>query len=186
MMKTCTKCHNTKTLEDFHKDAMGKEGRRASCKECDLLRKRTQYNTDPIFKDKVRTYQRGRSEHYSKLNKAWRENNKVSVRDRVREKYQSNMLTRASVKANSAQYRRSKVSAQPKWLSEKDKERIKDIYLLAEDLQIISGQKYQVDHIIPLRGKTVCGLHVPWNLQILPADINLAKGNKYEDEHQPT
>ena len=69
--------------------------------------------------------------------------------------------------------------ATPSWLTKEHKKLIADLYIHAEDCFVTSGEQYQVDHIIPLKGKVVCGLHVPWNLQVLPADLNLKKSNRF-------
>jgi len=42
------------------------------------------------------------------------------------------------------------------------------------------GEKWHVDHVLPLRGKKISGLHVHTNLQLLPGAENIAKGAKYE------
>jgi hypothetical protein len=81
--------------------------------------------------------------------------------------------------SKAARRRASKLSATPAWLCEEHKQKIDYFYWLARDLTTVSGETYHVDHIVPLKGKSVCGLHVPWNLQILPADINLSKSNKF-------
>lgn len=63
--------------------------------------------------------------------------------------------------------------ATPSWA---DLDKIKAICDAAAELQAVTGVKYHVDHIVPLRGKTVCGLHCEANLQVLPALDNLVKG----------
>lgn len=71
--------------------------------------------------------------------------------------------------------------ATPSWLSEVDKRRIREYYVKAAELTEYLGEAYHVDHIVPLCGKTVCGLNVPWNLQLLTARENCAKGNRLEE-----
>jgi len=66
--------------------------------------------------------------------------------------------------------------ATPKWLTPEQRAEIRAFYVRAKAM----GEGYQVDHIVPLRGRGVCGLHVPWNLQILTKAENIAKGNRYE------
>lgn len=71
-----------------------------------------------------------------------------------------------------------KKEAQPKWLDEFELLWLDEIYDLAR------LRRLEVDHIIPLNSKTVCGLHVPWNLQLLPMLQNRQKGNKYDNHSQ--
>lgn len=66
----------------------------------------------------------------------------------------------------------------PPW---SDLDAMREIYAEAHRLTQETGVMHHVDHIVPLQGKTVSGLHVPNNLQILTASENSRKGNRYED-----
>lgn len=79
--------------------------------------------------------------------------------------------------ALSAKHRAKKLQATPPWLTKLDLDHIAMFYEAAAD-QKQYGLDCHVDHIIPLQGKEVCGLHVPWNLQVLPASENISKGNR--------
>jgi hypothetical protein len=81
-------------------------------------------------------------------------------------------------RAYTRNYQIRKMQAMPKWLSKEQKREIESFYIKAKELEKGDGEKRSVDHIIPLKGKNVSGLHVPWNLQILTKKENSKKGNK--------
>ena len=68
----------------------------------------------------------------------------------------------------------SKIDAIPTWA---DLGKIENLYKLAKDLEVETGIKYDVDHIVPLRSELVCGLHVESNLRVITAVENRIKGN---------
>ena len=87
----------------------------------------------------------------------------------------------AKVTANTTQRKKYIKQRTPKWLTEDDKWIIKEAYELSLLRKKMFGFDWHVDHIIPLRGKYVTGLHVPTNLQVIPGRENESKSNKFED-----
>jgi hypothetical protein len=81
--------------------------------------------------------------------------------------------------ADTAKRRAAKLQRTPLWLTPEHHKQIGQFYWEAADVSKLVGEFYHVDHIVPLQGKTVSGLHVPWNLQILHAKENLSKGNNH-------
>ena len=71
--------------------------------------------------------------------------------------------------------------ATPPWITEEQIAEMAAIYEAANNAD--SDNPQHVDHIVPLKNPLVCGLHVPWNLQILPEKENLHKSNKWWPDH---
>jgi len=71
--------------------------------------------------------------------------------------------------------------ALPAWLGPDELWLMEEAYSFAAEKTKITGIKWEVDHVYPLQGKVVSGLHVPSNLQIIPAKMNRQKGEKHPD-----
>lgn len=99
----------------------------------------------------------------------WVKANKEARKTHSKKYYESN---KNKIFANMAARRARILNAMPKWLTKENKQQIKNIYKNRP-------KGFHVDHIDPLKGKNVCGLHVPWNLQYLSAEENLRKGTKH-------
>lgn len=98
---------------------------------------------------------------------------------KVQEKFYELNRDKAKRRYYYAIKRANKDNRTPKWLTFEQKLEIECFYYKAMRYEEEFGIKYHVDHIVPLNGENVSGLHVPWNLQVLSAKDNLRKSNKY-------
>jgi len=71
--------------------------------------------------------------------------------------------------------RMAEARATPAWV---DLDSIAAVYDHRAEMERLTGVEHHVDHIVPIRSPIVCGLHVPWNLQVIPAAENWSKSNR--------
>lgn len=172
----CKKCFVEKPFSEYYKAKGTKTGLHSSCKDCYKQRTNAykKANAD-LIASKSKEYYLENKETILTKNLEYHENNPVSIR-KAKKKWKERNPHK--VTACTAKRRAAKLNATPMWLTKEHFKEIDMFYWLAKDLKSVSGEEYHVDHILPLQGKNVCGLHVPWNLQVLPADLNLSKNNK--------
>lgn len=88
----------------------------------------------------------------------------------------------AKVTSYKARYRAARRQATPPWLTDTQIAQIEAVYEEARRLSQETGVPHEVDHIVPLAGKVVSGLHVPWNLRAIPKVTNNRRPRIYCDE----
>ena len=109
--------------------------------------------------------------------KLYREQNTERIKLRNK-KYRSENSALGAAKT--ARYRAAQAQRTPKWLTEDDLWLIEQAYELAALRTKALGFIWDVDHVVPLRGKLVSGLHTPNNLRVIPASTNRSKRNTFE------
>jgi len=110
--------------------------------------------------------------YMQKASKAWHERNPDYLKDHYKANKERYVAARARRRA-------AQESATPSWLTAVDKAMIQEMYDVSEARYIQTGIKHHVDHIVPINGKNVAGMHVPWNLQVITAHENLSKGWRF-------
>lgn len=126
----------------------------------------------------------------SKVSARWKKyhsEKRDAICDRKREYERENIdavrqRKREYMKKNHHRFKRKLNLITPKCLLAEDHAAIDAMYEKARQLTAETGEAHEVDHMVPIKGANVCGLHVPWNLQVITRFVNRSKHNRY-DEH---
>lgn len=213
-MKCCTSCKVEKPLSDFYLYRDGSV--RPACKKCanEQCRRYREKNLDAVREADLRWRQQNREnrreasrqryhankDRHSAKVAEWVAENPEKVRAAKKKYYENNKeKVRTAARNNAkkhpeerrrrvAQYRAQKANATPKWLNPDDLAALAECYRTASDFAYLFGENVHVDHILPIKSPSVCGLHVPWNLRVVPASVNWSKNNRWsqKDALSPT
>jgi hypothetical protein len=214
MEKTCSCCGETRPIGDYPKTGArckpcvyAKNAAWRALHRDKMTEYRIRWEGTEKAKASKKAYQQKNKDKAKERQRAWTEKNRAYVneqsniraekrrraagvaprkfvteeqkRERERKWRQENV---ARCNAYSSWVRSNRVNATPKWAN---REAISKIYAYAKHLDG-DGVKHHVDHIVPLQGKTVCGLHVENNLRVVVDVINLRKNAKLIDEFAPS
>lgn len=163
-MKQCSACKHEKVLTDFHKDSSKKDGCTSTCKACAIARTKQYYaqNKERVLERVSEWVDQNRDKHNKKCN-AWAKRNKASVNARTARRYAAKTQATPSFVTHNPDFM---------WM-------IQEAYDLAQMRTKMFDTPWEVDHIVPLRGKKASGLHTPWNLRVIPMSENRRKSNTF-------
>lgn len=191
----CKECRNQARRQSYAESPDAVKAQNAKWREA---------NRDVVLA-RHKAYREANRDHVSEIKKAWYEQNKSYCNAKSRANYEANkaalqeknrlyrLLHADEMRAYFRQWRKlnagkrseyqatrraAKACRTPPWV---DRKALQEAYEFARYLREQMGQPFEVDHVIPLRGKTVSGLHVPWNLRVRPVDANRKKATKWDE-----
>lgn len=133
-----------------------------------------------LMRESRARWRRNNPEKNRKIQKSflskWKEGNREHIRAYDRNFYKKVKERKSGIfNERSRQRKAARFGATPLWC---DRDAVREIYKKAKEISVKTGVIHHVDHIVPLRNKLVCGLHVPANLRIIPSVENLRKSNR--------
>ena len=158
--------------------------RKISPEQLKANKKASNKNWETRNPDKVRAikerYRLANLQKVSAAKRKWRLENPIRMQQ-ARDNWTANNADRRRICKNACQKRReaAKLKAHPKWANDFFIEEAYDLAARRSMMKSGGHAKWHVDHIVPLRSKVVCGLHVHNNLRVVPAAQNRAKGNRF-------
>lgn len=199
-MKTCAQCCVDKPLTAF-RFVKAKQYYLRKCLDCLNEERRHKRNTHPdTLARRAEKAAKGRkpkkkwSEYPVEQRTAWLKKYKVANKELIAERGKKYVEEHREVrKATMRNYRQktrdvqaeyvrrrqaAKMQRTPKWLTEEDIWIMREAYKLAKLRTKLFGFSWHVDHVLPLQGAVVSGLHVPTNLQVIPWLDNIKKHNR--------
>ena len=161
-MKICKKCGEEKGSENFYPHPGSKDRLQPKCKPCCSIISAEYYAKHRASRRKeIAEWKIGNPKTAAATSKSYRIKNK------------------AKVYAKNAKHRAARIQSVPSWHDDDAQWMIEEIYSLCALRSRLTNVTHQVDHIVPLNSKVVCGLHTPLNLRVITASENRVKGNRF-------
>lgn len=185
MSACCTKCHNPFS-ESRPQASQGRQ-----CRPCVAAYARAYWeqNQERLSTER-KAWAEANPERKAAADKRWAQENPERRRAAQRKWSATNVDFERSLKrqyradnkgrvtAWQAKRRAAQLQRTPAWLTTDDMWMMEQAYELAQLRTQMFGFEWHVDHVLPLQGKTVSGLHVPHNLRVIPGVVNVQKGNR--------
>lgn len=198
--KICPMCKVTRDYSEYHKSKSTKDGLASNCKSCRKIitkKSKQKTNSDKRYyeknkdkiKKKVKKWKEENKEHVVVKRKEYYEKNKKRICEKNREWARDNRVRSNKIKkkyndnnphirqATKANRRYQDRCCTPRWY---DKNEMKLLWDEKLELEKRTGISYNLDHILPIMNKNICGLNIPENIQIIPAYENRIKSNSFD------